>query len=256
MSTTDVLRKLDNRVRRPLWTRRLRSCVEANDSEVVRFGTAHGGWALPEGSVRPGATAVCVGAGEDVSFDVELNKKGLKVFTLDPTPRAKAHVEQVLAAVNGGPLPKINNSPTDAYDLRKFDESRFTFVEAGLWDENKTMRFFAPKDPNHVSHSIVNLQRTNEWFEAKCMTLQTFCTTYDVGQIDILKLDIEGSEYAVLGNIIENGLLPNVLCVEFDELRNPLDGQVMDRILNQVDQLAKSGYKFRHLENSNALFVR
>jgi hypothetical protein len=88
------------------------------------------------------------------------------------------------------------------------------------------------------------------------VTLQTFCTSYKVGQIDILKLDIAGSEYAVLGNIIESGLLPNVLCVEFDELRNPLDGGVMDRILSQIDQLAKSGYKFRHLENSNALFVR
>jgi hypothetical protein len=145
---TDVLRKLDNRVRRPLWTRRLRSCVEVDDSEVVRLGTAHGGWALPEDSVRPGATAVCVGAGEDVSFDVELNKKGLSVFTLDPTPRAKMHVDRVLAAAKGGPLPKINNSPTDSYDLRGFDESRFIFVDAGLWDENKTMRFFAPKDPN------------------------------------------------------------------------------------------------------------
>ncbi len=30
----------------------------------------------------------------------------------------------------------------------------------------------------------------------------------------------------------------------------------MHRILNQMDQLVKSGYKFRHLEDSNALFVR
>jgi hypothetical protein len=72
--------------------------------------------------------------------------------------------------------------------------------------------------------------------------------------IEILKLDTEGSEYAVLGNIIERGLLPNILCIEFDELRSPLDGGVMDRILNQVDQLVNSGYKFRHLENSNSLF--
>src|ERR1700693_4126414 len=67
---TDVLRKLDNRVRRPLWTRRLKNCVQGDDSGVVRLGTAHGGWALPEASIRSGATAVCVGAGEDVSFDV------------------------------------------------------------------------------------------------------------------------------------------------------------------------------------------
>jgi FkbM family methyltransferase len=254
--TTDMLRKLDNRVRRPLWARRLRGFVEVDGSKMVRLGTSHGGWALPAATVRSGATAVCVGAGEDISFDVELNKRGLNVFTLDPTPRATKHVAHLLAAAKGGPPTKINNSLTDVYDLRGFDETRFIFVDAGLWDENKTMRFFAPKDPNHVSHSIMNLQRTNDWFEAKCMTLQTFCTSYKIGQIDILKLDIEGSEYAVLGNMIENGLLPHVLCVEFDELRNPLDGGVMERILSQVKQLAKSGYKFRHLENSNALFVR
>ena len=252
---TDVLRKLEYRMRRPLWTRRLRSCVEVDDSEVVRFGTAHGGWALPVGVVREGATAICVGAGEDVSFDVELNKKGVNVFTLDPTPRAKQHVVRLLAAVNGGSLPKINNSSTDAYDLRGFDENRFKFVDIGLWDENKSMRFFAPADPSHVSHSIVNLQHTEEWFEAKCMTLETFCASYEVDQIDILKLDIEGSEYAVVGNIIESGLLPSVLCVEFDELRNPLDGGMMDRILHLIDLLTQTGYKFRHLEESNALFV-
>jgi FkbM family methyltransferase len=187
---------------------------------------------------------------------VALNKKGSKVFTLDPTPRAAEHVGRVLQAAKGGPPVQINNSPTDFYNLDGFDESRFTFVSVGVWEENTTKRFFAPKDPNHVSHSIVNLQHTDDYFEAKCETLQTFCASHQVSQIDILKLDIEGAEYAVLGNILESGRFPSILCVEFDEIRNPIDNALMERILRYLDLMAKCGYKFRHIEHSNALFVR
>src|SRR5690348_15553010 len=125
---------------------------------LTKIGTKYGGWNIPASAIRPGMTAVCVGAGEDISFDLELNKRGLKVFTLDPTPRARKHVKQLLAEAEQGGRISINNSPTEHYQLSGFDRSRFTFVEAGVWNEDKIEKFFAPKDPRHVSHSIVNLQ--------------------------------------------------------------------------------------------------
>jgi FkbM family methyltransferase len=253
---TEVLSKVRNRVQRPWFEWQLKDHLDGERSDLVRLGTAHGGWTIPAAAARSGGTAVCVGAGEDISFDVALNKKGSKVFTLDPTPRAAEHVGRVLQAAKGGPPVQINNSPTDFYNLDGFDESRFTFVSVGVWEENTTKRFFAPKDPNHVSHSIVNLQHTDDYFEAKCETLQTFCASHQVSQIDILKLDIEGAEYAVLGNILESGRFPSILCVEFDEIRNPIDNALMERILRYLDLMAKCGYKFRHIEHSNALFVR
>ena len=252
---TDILTRVAKRAVRPWWEFSLRRHLDP-DSELLRFGTAHGGWTLPAWAARSGGVAICVGAGEDISFDVELNKIGFSVFTLDPTPRAREHVTAVLNAADGGPVPFINQSTTELYDLQEFDKNRFAFVEVGLWKENTTMRFFGPKNPAHVSHSIVNLQRTNEWFEARCETLATFCNSHQIENIDILKLDVEGSEYAILGNILENGPLPRVLCVEFEEIRNPLDGNLMERILKIMDALGKAGYKFRHIENSNVLFVR
>jgi FkbM family methyltransferase len=246
------MNRLGQRVFRRWWVHRLRKRLDVGEPELVRLGTAHGGWSVPIATIQSKGTAVCVGAGEDISFDVELNKRGFNVLTVDPTPRAKAHVARVLDAAKGGPRLPINNSSTDFYDLEGFDEARFKFI----WKENTSMRFFAPKNPKHASHSIVNLQGTKEWFEAKCETLQTICNSHKINQIDILKLDVEGSKYAVLENVVQCGLLPRVLCVEFDEIWNPIDGALVERILATIDLLANCAYKFQHVDNSNALFVR
>jgi FkbM family methyltransferase len=250
------MNRLGKRIFRPWWVHRLRKKLDVGKPEVVRLGTAHGGWTVPAATIQSKGTAVCVGAGEDISFDVELNKRGFNVLTVDPTPRAKAHVARVLDAAKGGQPVAINNSSTDFYDLEGFSEARFKFIDVGVWNENTSMRFFAPKSPKHVSHSIVNLQGTNEWFEAKCETLQTICNSHKITQIDILKLDVEGSEYIVLENVVQSGLLPRVLCVDFDEIWNPIDSALMERILATIDLLANSAYKFQHVDNSNSLFVR
>jgi FkbM family methyltransferase len=251
-----VLTKLATRVRRPWRVRQLQSLLDVDDMGLVKLGSPHGGWIVPTSAVHSGGTAVCVGAGEDITFDVELNKRGFNVFTVDPTPRAKEHVVHVLEAAKVGNSMAIDNSESEFYDLQGFDKHRFTFADVGVWNQNTAMRFFAPKNQNDVSHSIVNLQSTAAWFEAKCVTLRTFCDFHKIGQIDILKLDIEGSEYAVLRNIMKKGPWPKVLCVEFDEIRNPIDSSLMDRIQSTLDLLGESGYRFRHIENSNALFVR
>ena len=251
-----IVGKIKGRIRRMLCSKRLRKLLDTDTPEVIRLGSSHGGWTLPKTGIRGGRTAVLVGAGEDISFDVELNKRGMQVFTLDPTPRAKEHVKQVLANGEDGPPLSINRSQTEFYDLCGFDKERLILLDVGLWNENTSMRFFAPKEKSHVSHSIVNLQHTHEYFEAKCMTLRSICEWQNIRDIDILKLDIEGAEYPVLKDLIDSGFRPRVLCVEFDEIRNPLKSGYMERILDAMHMLQDAGYKFRHIEDSNTLFLR
>ena len=251
-----ALTELCRRVLRRWFSWRMRRLLDAKKAKLTRLGSASGGWSVPTSKLRPGATAVCVGAGEDIIFDVELNKKGVTVFTVDPTPRARLHVGRVLAAAASESALSINNSTADLYDLRGFDQRRFTFLDVGLWNEDTSKRFFAPRNPNSVSHSVVNLQHTTQWFEAKCMTLRTVCNTLRINNIDILKLDVEGAEYAVLRNMVETGFLPPVVCVEFDEAANPSDLGVMKRIAGSIRLLKQSGYTFLYSEHCNALFVR
>ena len=188
---------------------------------LKRLGSTYGGWVIPHSTIHPGAICYCAGAGEDITFDLALaNDFACEVFTFDPTPRAISHVQRVA----------------------KFCK-RLTFRAIGLWDSEQVLKFYAPLDPSHVSHSALNLQRTDTWFEAPCRPVADIMRELGHAKIDLLKLDVEGAEYRVLDSILENGIYPTVLCVEFDEAYNPLDSNFKNRIRIAAAKLRDSGYE-------------
>ena len=139
---------------------------------LERLGTPYGGWVVPVQLLHPGAVCVCAGAGEDVSFDVELAERfGCRVIVLDPTPRAIRHVRSLFEATRCGGSMAINHRKDQIYRLSEKGLRQMHFEEAGLWDRNETLRFYAPKNGEHVSHSALNLQGTDECFEARAFTL-------------------------------------------------------------------------------------
>jgi FkbM family methyltransferase len=163
-------------------------------ADLVRLGTDYGGWWLPEFILRPGAVGYCAGAGDDISFDLALHDRGMRVVTIDPTPDAASHANAV--------APKSD---------------RFAFVPVGLWDTATELRFYYPRDLANVNYSIVNLQRTSEYFTAKVKTLRELMDDLGDNHIDVLKLDIEGAEHRVIESFIADGVRPVVVCVEFDK---------------------------------------
>jgi hypothetical protein len=233
-----------------VWTLR-----DSSRQELTRLGTSYGGWTVPATAIAPGRIAICVGAGEDISFDVELNKRGMTVFTMDPTPRAKKHVQQVLDGIGGDSVVPINKSPIEHYDLVGFDPLRFRFLDLGLSDQDQITRFWAPKNPEHVSHSIVNLQRTEDFFEARCVRLETLCSMLKISSIEILKLNIEGEEYTVLQDLIAGDLRPRVICAVFDEGNVPLRGGYLRRISEMIKRMKRSGYRLLNVDGWSVLFV-
>jgi len=193
---------------------------------LVRLGTDLGGWWLPEFILRPGAVAYCVGAGEDISFDLALHDRGMRVVTIDPTPRAVSHVKAV--------APKSD---------------RFAFVPVGLWDTASELRFYYPRDPAIAACSILNLHDTSEYFTAKVDTLRKLMDDLGDNHIDVLKLDIEGAEHRVIESFIADGLRPVVLCVEFDQ---PVP---LRSVLRSIRLLQQSGYRLLRIEGWNYTFV-
>lgn len=221
-----------------------------------KIGTGYGGWCVPSGLLSNHSLCYGVGAGEDISFEVELiNQYGCEVHCFDPTPRAQRHVDQLHQnTINGIPT-SINGAVGCCYRVDPGCLARLHFHAIGLWSQDRTMRFYAPANPAHVSHSIVNLQHTTDYFEADCRTLQTVMQTLGHSDVSLLKLDVEGAEYEILGSLVESHIRPAVLCVEFDEGYNPLDEAYLPRILNMISRVKACGYRLTYVDGWNATFV-
>jgi hypothetical protein len=220
-----------------------------------RLGTAYGGWWVSCDHLAPGDLAVCVGAGEDISFDVALNASlALRVLTLDPTPRAVAHVQKFLATYQSAPV-TIDAGP-DVYVTAGFDAARFVFCDVALWSKSERLKLFAPRNAEDVSHSALNLQETDTFIEVQACTLEEILRTERLENPRLLKIDIEGAEYAVIKQISTCGPYPEQLLVEFDELHHPKSLLFLKRILDAKAQLRAAGYFIVHAERGNVLFTR
>jgi FkbM family methyltransferase len=197
-----------------------------NVRSLTKIGSDYGGWIIPSKAIATRSICYCAGVGEDISFDLGIiSRFNCEVFAFDPTPRAKAYVER------------------HAHDVPKFH-----FSSLGVWNEDTSMKFYAPANHAHVSHSVLNLQKTASYFEGQCKRLSTIMNDNGHSRIDLLKLDIEGAEYKVIESILHDRLDIGIICVEYDEAYNCLDDQYLTRIKRSLSSLLDSGYALAAVE--------
>ena len=211
---------------------------------LIRLGTDYGGWWLPETGLGADDVVVSAGAGEDISFDVEVAKRfSCRIVVLDPTPRAIAHFEATKAAVAAGAPAPINNASAEFYDADSKTLGRIAFRPWGLWRENETLKFHAPANAGSVSHSAVNLQNMDDGFDAECVSLDELMRREDIENISVLKMDIEGAEFAVLDRLVDSSLRPKVLLVEFHPGDSDADRVGKAQTLATLRKLHDVGYR-------------
>ena len=203
--------------------------------DLKEIGTQYGGWIVPTSLFNEDSICYCAGCGEDISFDLGLNDYfQCEVYGFDPTPRAIQYVRSV----------------TD-------QNPKYHFFEVGLWDKEDTLKFFVPQNAEHVSHSLLNIQKTEEYISVKVNRLSSLMKELNHHRIDLLKIDIEGAEYKVIQSIIEDVIDIKVICVEFDECFNPLDTKYNDRIRLSINSLISFGYSLVCVQGKgNYTFVK
>jgi FkbM family methyltransferase len=204
-------------------------------NDLRQIGTEYGGWVVPTDLLNANSVCYCVGCGEDISFDLGLIEQfGCDVFAFDPTPRAIKYVKENTA-----------------------QNTKYHFFELGLWDKEDILKFYVPKNPKYVSHSFVNLQKTEDYIEVQVARLSKIMEDNEHDKLDLLKLDIEGAEYRVIESFIKNGIDIKILCVEFDECFNALDKNFKQRIRKSVNKLLTLGYSLVCAQgNGNYTFVK
>lgn len=224
MSSWTLRRRIKTKLRTSIIGWRIRA--NASRDDLIRLGSPYGGWWVPRRLLNESSVCYLAGVGEDVTFDLALiNEVGCEVWAIDPTPRAIAFAASVA-------------------------EPRFHFLPRGVWSEDAELRFYQPIDPAHVSHSVVNAQGTAGFFVAQCSSVRTFMADLGHDHVDLLKMDIEGAEVEVIRDLLENGPLPTVLCVEFDAPEH------VRATVARVKSLHAAGYQTVKIEGLNATFVR
>lgn len=174
-------------------------------------GSKHGGFYVIPELLNEKSVVYSFGIGEDISFDRELiNKYGCSVYGFDPTPKSIKWVE---------------NQKTPG---------RFHFLPYGISDKTGNVTFYLPKNENHVSGSLTenSVIDTSKTVEVPMKSFDDIITELKHKRIDLLKMDIEGSEYDVLSDILKQDVDIQQILIEFHH-----------RLFNNGNKMTKEAVK-------------
>jgi FkbM family methyltransferase len=160
---------------------------------LTRIGSDYGGYFLDTSILPKDPVIYSVGIGLDISFDLTLIQQyGCTVYAFDPTPKIQSWIE-------GQSLPP-----------------RFHFHSVGIADFDGSADFFLPPRPDFISHSMIRAQQySQDSIRLPVMKLSTAMGRLGHSRIDILKMDIEGGEYAALSDLIKDNIEVGQILVEF-----------------------------------------
>jgi FkbM family methyltransferase len=182
------------------------------------YGNHYGGAVIYPGSLKQNSIVYSFGVGTDVSFDMDIiNHHNCRVYGFDPTPKSINWV-------------KSQNLP-----------SNYLFLDYGIDEKTGFVDFYLPKNADHVSGSVTvrNNVDVNEKVTVKMKSLKDIMTELGHDHIDLLKMDIEGAEYAVLDDILKSNVRPDQMLVEFHDF---LDEAGQKKCSNAVSKLKAAGY--------------
>jgi FkbM family methyltransferase len=189
---------------------------------LSEVGSNYGGYFLDSSSVDSGTVVYSLGVGEDISFDLALIQRfGVTIHAFDPTPAVK----KWLAAQA---LP-----------------GQFHFHDKGIADYDGEADFYLPPRQGYVSHSILrSRQYSRNSILVPMLRLSTAMHQLGHTRIDVLKMDIEGAEYAVLNNMVEEGIPVGQILVEF---HHRLTSAGTDQTRRTLSLLESYGMKIAHI---------
>jgi hypothetical protein len=217
-------------------------------------------------NLRDKPLLVSGGVGEDISFDVEfISQYGAKVYLFDPTPRAIQHIMEVnrrFGTTSECSYSKTGKQPANSYDLRLVNPKNLMLKEFALLESAKTVKFYEPPVPDHVSYSVQNIQNhfhsKGSYIEVQALGPQEVVQLTGTNYIDVLKLDIEGSEYLYLSSSFEKGIFPKQVLIEIDELHFPSlqsrsIAKKIFRLFEQYDYILIyiDGYNFTYVRSNS-----
>jgi len=230
------------------------------------FGTDYGGFYLPTNIseyLNKDSAIYLFGVGEDITFDTYLS--GLldcKVHMFDPTPRSIEHIKEVKKVIDKTKEP-IFNKRYGGGDVNYWDKiisynaksENLLMYDYGLCTEDGNLKFYKPDNDEYVSHSLLEGMCSKDFITVQVKKIRTIMNELGHNHIDLIKLDVEGVECAVIHQMFDEGIYPTFICIEFDIARNKkIDGvKIANKCLNRI---TTSGYQLIKRDNLDMSFIK
>jgi FkbM family methyltransferase len=169
----------------------------------IHQGQFFGGGVFVDVGANIGAVSLFV---DSFNKDREDDNK-IKVYAVEPEPNNLYLLNQ-----------NIQNNPTE----------NITIVSNAIWHE-EAMVSISNRGGNS---SIVDLEEDSS--EVLAITLETLFSTYDIKEVDVMKIDIEGAEFDLIINTPAETLAKiNRLVLEFDKSFDGRFGQMIEKLSKQ-----------------------
>lgn len=192
--------------------------------ETVRLGDPGGRWTIATDGLGPSTVLYALGVGTDISFERDLIARcGATVHAFDPTPIA-------LEWAAAQRLP-------DGFVLHPY----------GVADFDGSASFAAPRKRKFASFSLVRGEGAGPAVTAPVHRLATLAAMLRLPPPDVIKMDIEGAEYAVLPDLLASGFRPAQILVEFHHRWREVGAR---RTRQALDLLAGRGYRIAAVAES------
>lgn len=193
---------------------------DVHDNDIIFLGKRSGVWPILKSELpKKNIISYSFGLGNNISWELEfIDNFDVEIFAYDPTPSSVDWIEQQT-------LPK-----------------KLHFFPIGLADYCGDMPFFIPRREGRFNYSVVKRasKYPNETVNCPVKDLKTLCSENEHRHIDILKLDIEGSEITALPSILNSGISIDQLLIEFHYNYN---GISFDETINLIYKLEEKGYQ-------------
>ena len=188
----------------------------------VTVGSSYGSHTIPAGVLHAKSVVYSFGVGTDISFDQGLiDLIGCTIHAFDPTPRSIAWISQ---------------QPTSEH---------LVFHGFGLGEKDGALAFQQPSKVNHVSYSRATGAKEVQLLPVK--RLGTIMLELQHDHIDLLKLDIEGFEYAAIEDMLGSGIYPRFIAVEF---HHGMYGFTDHQTNAAMKAASDKGYKLFHVSET------
>jgi FkbM family methyltransferase len=188
-----------------------------------KVGTNYGGWYIPKKlPLNSESVIISGGVGEDISFDIKIQSKyKCKVYLIDPTERSVIHYDECKKYYDSNKTYEFKGKiqPDYIYEIQNEtpDFEKIYYINKGLWSHKTELKFFKQHNPDYVSQSVVDGFFTPTY---DCIvpvdSLKNIMTENNIQKIDLMKLNIEGSEIKVLEQMLNDMIYPTFLIISFD----------------------------------------